>query len=91
VARARRLTTGPRRILDVADELRVDRLIHRHIRHGKTLEEARDWVVRSDEANARPVDATRDRADLVNPLHRADRPNGIHHVWLASRRAPDGI
>jgi pantothenate kinase len=45
--------------------VRVDRLIQRHIRHGKTSAEARDWVLRSDEANARLIAATRERADLV--------------------------
>jgi pantothenate kinase len=47
------------------DDVRVDRLIHRHIRHGKTFAEAREWVLRSDEANARLIAATRERADLV--------------------------
>jgi pantothenate kinase len=49
----------------VNDHVRVDRLIQRHIRHGKTSAEARDWVLRSDEANARLIAATRERADLV--------------------------
>jgi pantothenate kinase len=49
----------------VNDDVRVDRLIQRHIRHGKTFAEARDWVLRSDEANARLIAATRERADLV--------------------------
>jgi pantothenate kinase len=49
----------------VNDHVRVDRLIQRHIRHGKTSTEARDWVLRSDEANARLIAATRERADLV--------------------------
>jgi pantothenate kinase len=50
------------------DELRVDRLIQRHIRHGKSPGAPRDWVLRSDEANARLVAATRQRADLVITL-----------------------
>ncbi len=49
----------------VADELRVERLIQRHIRHGKNPDAAREWVLRSDEANARLVAAARQRADLV--------------------------
>ncbi|WP_415853534.1 nucleoside/nucleotide kinase family protein [Sinomonas sp. G460-2] len=44
---------------------RVERLIGRHIEFGKSPDEARDWVLRSDEANARIVDATKSRADLV--------------------------
>jgi pantothenate kinase len=49
----------------VDDALRVQRLIHRHVAHGKPPSAARDWVLGSDEANARLVAATRDRADLV--------------------------
>jgi pantothenate kinase len=48
-----------------ADETRVERLIARHVEHGKAPDDARDWVLRSDEANARIIEATRDRADLV--------------------------
>jgi pantothenate kinase len=51
--------------VDVDDALRVERLIRRHVEHGRTPEAAREWVLRSDEANARLVAATRDRADLV--------------------------
>ncbi len=47
------------------DEGRVERLIARHVAHGKEPGHARDWVLRSDEANARVIEATRDRADLV--------------------------
>lgn len=48
-----------------ADETRVERLIARHVEHGKPPAYARDWVLRSDEANARIVESTRERADLV--------------------------
>jgi pantothenate kinase len=51
--------------LDPDDRTRVDRLIDRHVRHGKSPEAARAWVARSDEANARLVARTRDRADLI--------------------------
>ncbi|MFH7595574.1 nucleoside/nucleotide kinase family protein [Streptomyces racemochromogenes] len=51
--------------LDPADTLRVDRLIARHVRHGKDPAHARAWVARSDEANARLVALGRPRADLV--------------------------
>ena len=40
----------------------------RHVEFGKTPEEARAWVDRVDEANARLVEAARDRADLVVDL-----------------------
>lgn len=47
------------------DGLRLDRLIARHVRHGKDPDRARAWVARSDEANARLVALGRHRADLV--------------------------
>src|SRR5690606_27931499 len=47
------------------DEERVRRLIRRHVKYGKTPEQAREWVYRSDERNARLIAATRARADLV--------------------------
>ncbi|MFJ7166576.1 nucleoside/nucleotide kinase family protein [Streptomyces globosus] len=45
--------------------LRVRRLVARHVRHGKAPDRAREWVERSDEANARLVARGRRRADLV--------------------------
>jgi pantothenate kinase len=48
-----------------SDETRVERLIRRHIEHGKAPDHANDWVHRSDEANARLVERTEVRADLV--------------------------
>jgi pantothenate kinase len=50
----------------VADEsLRVERLIRRHIAFGKPPDVAREWVLRSDERNAKLIAPTRARADLV--------------------------
>jgi pantothenate kinase len=51
--------------LDADDEVRRTRLVARHVRFGKTHAEARAWVDRVDEPNARLVAATRDGADLV--------------------------
>ena len=51
--------------VDVAAELRVRRLVARHVAYGKSPAEAEEWVARSDEANARLVEATRTRADVV--------------------------
>ena len=51
--------------VDVEDAVRVPRLIARHIEFGKTPEQAREWVLRSDEANAMLVAATRERADAT--------------------------
>lgn len=51
--------------LDVPrDELRR-RLIDRHVRHGRSLEEATEFVERSDLANAMLVEHSRARADIV--------------------------
>jgi pantothenate kinase len=47
------------------EEERLRRLIARHIEFGKSPEAAHEWVHRSDEANARVIEATRDRADLI--------------------------
>lgn len=47
------------------EDLRVRRLVDRHVRHGKEPAYAREWVARSDEANARLVAPGRHRADLV--------------------------
>lgn len=47
------------------DAVRVRRLVERHVRHGKEEADARRWVARSDEANARLIAPGRDLADLV--------------------------
>jgi pantothenate kinase len=49
------------------EELRHERLIARHVAFGKEPAAARAWALGSDEANARVIAATRDRADLVVP------------------------
>ncbi len=51
--------------IDVDDHTRVDRLVARHVRHGRSPDEAHEFVRMSDEANAVIVAATRPRADLV--------------------------
>lgn len=69
------LDDGPwakvRPLLDVAvylavDEAeRIDRLIERHVRYGKSREEARAWATGSDQRNANVVFSTIDRADMT--------------------------
>ena len=54
--------------VDVDDDLRRARLVQRHEELGKSPDEARAWVERSDEANASLVTATRDAADVVARL-----------------------
>ncbi len=54
--------------LDQDEDLRRERLVERHVRFGKTPEQARAWVARVDDANAALVAALRDRADRVVDL-----------------------
>ena len=51
--------------IDVEAHTRVARLVARHVRHGRSPDEAREFVRMSDEANATIVAATRPRADVV--------------------------
>ncbi len=51
--------------VDLADDVRLRRLVARHVEFGKSPEQAAAWVARSDEANSRLVAATRARADLL--------------------------
>lgn len=44
---------------------RMERLIARHITHGKTSDEATAWAHGNDEANARLIATTAHRADLI--------------------------
>lgn len=50
------------------DDLRRAQLIARHEAHGRGAQAARDWVKDVDDANARLIEATRDRADLIVTL-----------------------
>ena len=54
--------------LQVDDELRMQRLIARHIAFGKSLEDAKDWSEGTDEANARVIDKSESKADFVVTL-----------------------
>ncbi|OBB20374.1 nucleoside/nucleotide kinase family protein [Mycolicibacterium setense] len=49
----------------IQDDVRVERLVARHIAFGKPADEARVWVAEVDEPNARLVAATAARADLA--------------------------
>ena len=57
---------------EVPDEMRRERLIARHVRFGKSVDEARAWVDAVDESNARRVAATRESADLIIPTNRLE-------------------
>ena len=51
-----------------AEDLRVDRLIARHIAFGKAPDFARAWVLGSDERNAELIATTIGRADVIVEL-----------------------
>lgn len=46
-------------------DIRIERLIARHVRYGKTPDAAAAWALGPDEANARLIEATAARADYV--------------------------
>jgi pantothenate kinase len=50
------------------NELRIQRLIQRHIQFGKTPADAESWVHTVDEKNARLIESFRAKADLVVTL-----------------------
>ncbi len=54
--------------VDCDESLRVERLIRRHVAHGRSPTEAERWVKASDEANAELVAQTRHLSDLVVPV-----------------------
>ncbi|MBT1001644.1 nucleoside/nucleotide kinase family protein [Paenarthrobacter sp. DKR-5] len=51
--------------LEPNEDTRRQRLIYRHIAHGKTEDQARHWALGSDEQNAKIIHATADRADRI--------------------------
>jgi pantothenate kinase len=54
--------------VEAEDALRRERLVSRHVGHGRSLEAATAWLEHTDEPNARLVAGFRDRADLVVSL-----------------------
>jgi pantothenate kinase len=46
-------------------DVRVERLVSRHVETGRGTADATEWVLRSDEANAQLVDGGAERADVV--------------------------
>jgi pantothenate kinase len=51
--------------IDIDPALRRERLVARHMRFGRSAEEAHQWVAQTDEPNALLVEAGRAGADLV--------------------------
>lgn len=54
--------------VDVPGGVRRQRLVERHVRHGRSVEQARDWVEQTDEPNAVLIESTRAAADVVVQL-----------------------
>jgi pantothenate kinase len=54
--------------IEIDDEIRIQRLIARHVRYGKTPEEAEAWSRGSDETNARFIGLTAYRAENLIKL-----------------------
>jgi pantothenate kinase len=51
--------------LDIPDEVRIERLVERHVAFGRARRDAIDFVDQSDEANTRRIAPGRRRADLL--------------------------
>lgn len=51
--------------VEVDDSLRLERLVARHVEHGRSPEQAEAWVRNVDEPNARLIRSTRSRADRI--------------------------
>jgi pantothenate kinase len=54
--------------IEIDDEVRMQRLIARHIKYGKSPQEAEDWSRGSDEANAKFIAKTASRAERIIKL-----------------------
>lgn len=53
--------------LDVPEDLRYSRLLARHMRFGRTEQQARDWITSTDAPNAVRIAQGRARADVLLP------------------------
>lgn len=51
--------------IDVDNDKRMARLVARHIKYGKSFEDAHAWAHGSDEANAELIETTRANADVI--------------------------
>ena len=51
--------------VEVDHVIRRDRLVKRHMRYGRSLAEAQDWVASTDEPNAVRIETTKHRADTL--------------------------
>ncbi|WP_020395153.1 nucleoside/nucleotide kinase family protein [Thiolinea disciformis] len=51
--------------VEVEPNLRLERLVARHQRFGRSLAEAQAWIASTDEPNARVIEATKSRANWI--------------------------
>ena len=51
--------------VEVDEDVRMSRLVDRHVQFGKDPDFAKAWIESVDEPNARLIETTRDRADLI--------------------------
>lgn len=51
--------------VELPEQVRVDRLIARHVEHGRSVTAAREWTLGTDQRNATLIAGTRSRADVV--------------------------
>lgn len=51
--------------LEVDGAVRLERLLNRHMHFGRSREQALEWIALTDEPNARRIEITRHRADLI--------------------------
>lgn len=51
--------------VDPGEEIRLERLIARHVAFGKSTDAARAWALGTDQRNAQTIAATRDAADFL--------------------------
>ena len=54
--------------VEVDDDLRLERLIERHIRYGRSPKAAKAWARGTDEQNALVIEETRELADVIIDL-----------------------
>lgn len=55
--------------ININDDVRIERLVKRHEFYGKDKESALNWATGSDEINAKIVESTAAKADVIINLH----------------------
>ena len=55
--------------ININDDVRIERLVKRHEFYGKDKESAFNWATGSDEINAKIVESTASKADVIINLH----------------------